>query len=118
MNASSENAISLETFNRKKAALAEKRDSGPLKIIEDLKFERSQLKLNERQQEINTALRGLDAGQVKRLGAEIRRLTGLYYDEAKAQDEANKAREEGKSLTESLLTPLEKYNVARPPGPR
>ncbi|HSF93783.1 MAG TPA: phage tail length tape measure family protein [Thermohalobaculum sp.] len=72
----------------------------------------------ERRVSVETALRRLSAEATAAQRQEVARLAGALFDEkaaleakAAAERRANQVAEEGRALTESLLTPIERYNA-------
>ena len=97
-------------------AAARRRAEANRKIIDGLRAENDALAMTDRQRFVSQALRRLSAKATDAERGQVRDLAGALFDEKqaiearnKAEQEALKFREKGKSLTESLRTAEEAY---------
>ena len=102
----------------KEDELARRRTEANQKIITGLRDERDELAMTDRARFISQALRRLSAEATDDQRQQVRELAGALFDERqaidtrnKAEEESNKLREKGKSLSESLRTTEEAYKA-------
>ena len=108
----------LARLTAKEDELASRRTEANQKIIDGLRDERDELAMTDRARFVSQALRRLSAEATDDQREQVRELAGALFDERqaiearnKAEEEANKLREKGKSLTESLRTAEEAYKA-------
>jgi len=102
----------------KEQEAARRRADADRKIVDGLRAERDELAMTDRARFISRALRRLSAEATDEQRQQVRELAGALFDERqaieahnKAEEEANKLREKGKSLTERLRTAEEAYKA-------
>jgi len=95
---------------------ARRRQEANTRIIEGLRAERDELAMTDKQRFVSQALRRLSAEVTDAQQSQVRDLAGALFDErqaiearTKAEEEAARLREKGKSLTEQLRTAEEAY---------
>ena len=91
---------------------AERMVKANISVVDSLKFDQNQLQETSREQFINTQLRRLNEKATDDQTAAVRDHAAAVFDLKETQKAANKAAQQGRSLTESLFTPQEKYNAA------
>jgi len=95
---------------------ARRRQEANTRIVEGLRAERDELAMTDKQRFVSQALRRLSADATDAQKSQVRDLAGALFDErqaiearTKAEEEAARLREKGKSLTEQLRTAEEAY---------
>lgn len=98
--------------------IARRRTEANRKIVEGLRAERDELAMTDRVRFVSQALRRLSVGATEEQRREVRELAGALFDERlaiearnKAEEDAAKLREKGKTLTDSLRTAEEAYKA-------
>ncbi len=95
---------------------ARRRQEANARIVEGLRAERDELAMTDKRRFVSQALRRLSAEATDAQRQQVRDLAGALFDErqaiearTKAEEEAARLREKGKSLTEQLRTAEEAY---------
>lgn len=95
---------------------ARRRQEANTRVIEGLRAERDELAMTDKQRFVSQALRRLSAEATDAQKSQVRDLAGALFDERqaiearnKAEEEAARLREKGKSLTEQLRTAEQAY---------
>jgi len=106
----------LSRLAEQEAEAERRKQAANTRIIEGLRAERDELALTDRQRFISQALRRLSAEATDAERAQVQDLAGaLFYEKqaiearTKAEEDAARIREQGKTLTEELRTAEEAY---------
>jgi hypothetical protein len=104
-------AASAASDAAKAQAEAQKQADAIAKVVEQLQFENEQIGLSSEAQKLNTSLRQAGVEITSAEGAQIAAEVHVGAERTKQLADENKLKQEAKALTESLLTPQEKFNA-------